>query len=116
MRNDYTNAVLVLNHNGVGQADPALSHKLATNYFRTLIELGQHPAAIVFYAEGVKLVATGSGCQKELEELSAIGVSLIACRTCLDYYGLLDKVVVGEVGNMMRIVEAQALAAKVITL
>ncbi len=66
--------------------------------------------------KGVKLVATGSACQKELEELSAIGVSLIACRTCLDYYGLLDKVVVGEVGNMMRIVEAQASADKVITL
>ena len=77
MRNDYTNAVLVLNHNGVGQADPALSHKLATNYFRTLIELGQHPAAIVFYAEGVKLVATGSACQKELEELSFGYASII---------------------------------------
>ncbi len=54
--------------------------------------------------------------QKELEELAAAGVPLIACRTCLDYYGLLDQVVVGEIGNMLRIVEAQATAAKVITL
>jgi len=48
--------------------------------------------------------------------LSAAGVPLIACRTCLDFYDLLDRVVVGEIGNMLRIVEAQISAAKVITL
>ena len=116
MNNDYADTVLVLNHDGLGQTDTALGHKLATNYFRTLIELGQRPKAIAFYADGVKLVSTGTPCQKELEELASAGVPLIACRTCLDYYGLLDKVVVGEIGNMMRIVEAQASAAKVITL
>jgi hypothetical protein len=47
--------------------------------------------------------------------LSSTGVLLIACRTCLDYYGLQDNVVVGEVGDMLRVVEAQASASKVIT-
>ena len=116
MNNDYSDTVLVLNHDGLGQADTALSHKLATNYFRTLLELEQLPKAVVFYADGVKLVAAGTPCQKELEELSTAGVPLIACRTCLDYYALLDQVVVGEIGNMMRIVETQASATKVITL
>jgi selenium metabolism protein YedF len=114
--NNYANTVLVLNHDGLGQTDTTLGHKLAANYFRTLIELGQIPKAITFYADGVKLVTTGTPCQQELAELAAAGVPLIACRTCLDYYGLLDQVVVGEIGNMMRIVEAQASAAKVITL
>ena len=116
MGKDFADTVLVLNHDGLGQADAGLSHKLVVSYFRTLIELGQFPKAVVFYAGGVKLVAEGTPCQKELAELSAAGVPLIACRTCLDFYDLLDRVVVGETGNMLRIVEAQISAAKVITL
>ena len=116
MNNDFANTVLVLNHDGLGQADEPLRHKLLVNYFRTLLELEQFPQAVLFYAGGVKLVAKGTPCEKELAELSSAAVPLIACRTCLDYYGLLDSVVVGEVGNMLRIVEAQASAAKVITL
>jgi len=43
-------------------------------------------------------------------------VGLIICKTCLDYYGLVDKVRVGIVGGMGDIIAAQALANKVITL
>jgi len=116
MNNEFTTTVLVLNHDGLGQADATLRHKLVVSYFRTLLELEQFPKAVVFYAGGVKLVAEGTPCQKELTELSAAGVPLIACRTCLDFYALQDSVVIGEIGNMLRIVEAQASAAKVITL
>lgn len=101
---------------GLGQAEEPLRHKLVVSYFRTLLELEQLPKAVVFYAGGVKVVAKGTPCQKELAELSSVGVPLIACRTCLDYHGLQNNVVVGEVGNMLRSVEAQASASKVITL
>ncbi len=115
MNTDFTRTAIVFNHDGLGHADEALRHKLATNYLRTLLELGQCPQAILFYAAGVKLVATGSPCLAELAELAATGVPLIACRTCLDFYDLMDEIQVGEIGNMMRIVEAQGQAGKVIT-
>jgi hypothetical protein len=43
------------------------------------------------------------------------GVPVIACRTSLNFHGLMDQAAVGEIGNMVRIVEAQAAADKVIT-
>ncbi len=107
-------AILVTGH-GLGQADPALRLKLAANYFLTLAESGLHPQAILFYGEGVKLCTHGSPCLEGLQRLTAAGVPLILCRTCLDFYGLLDAVEVGEIGNMLRIVEAQQAATKVIT-
>ena len=113
---NFANTAIVFNHDGLGHADEALRHKLTTNYLRTLIELGEHPQAILFYAAGVKLVAEGSPCVAELKALADAGVSLIACRTCLDFYGLMEKVAVGDIGNMLRIVEAQSIAGKVITL
>ena len=57
MSNSFSGTVIVFNNDGLGQADEALRHKLATNYLRTLLELGSRPQAILFYAAGAKLVA-----------------------------------------------------------
>lgn len=116
MNNHFSGTAIVVNSNGIGHADEGLRHKLAGNYFRTLLELGHIPQSVLFYAEGVKLVTPESSCLPELSELAAAGATLIACRTCLDFYGLMESVAVGEIGNMVRIVEAQVSAAKVITL
>lgn len=116
LSNDFAHTAIAFSQYGLGHADEALRLKLATNYLRTLVELGQHPQAILFYADGVKLVAEGSPCLAELAALSNAGVPLITCRTCLEHYRLTDTVRVGEIGNMPGIVEAQARAQKVITL
>lgn len=115
MENNFAQTAIIFANDGLGHADAALRHKLASNYLRTLLELDQLPQAILFYAAGVKLVTEGSPCAAELQELARRGVALVACRTCLDFYELMDKVVAGEIGNMLQIVEAQARARKVIT-
>jgi len=115
MSNDFAETVVAFCRDGLGDAEEALRHKLARNYLRTLIELGHRPRAVVFYASGVKLVARDSPCLGELSELAAAGVALIACRTCLEYYDLMASVEVGEIGNMVQIVEAQAAATRVIS-
>ena len=51
-----------------------------------------------------------------LAQLSAKGVRLIICSTCLNAFGLKDSVAVGIVGGMPDIVDAQWRADKVITL
>ena len=116
MNHSFPDTVIVFNNDGLGQADEALRHKLAASYLRTLLELGYLPQAILFYAAGVKLVVEESPCLNELKGLKDAGVPLIACRTCLDHYGLIDKVQVGEIGNMLRIVEMQGQAEKLVTL
>ena len=51
-----------------------------------------------------------------LQSLEARGVRLILCGTCLNWFGLTDRLRVGIVGGMTDIIEAQRLADKVITL
>jgi len=115
MPNHFSSTAILVTNDGLGHADPELGHKLARNYFHTMIELEQRPQSILFYGEGVKLTTKGSPCINELTALSSAGVPLVVCRTCLDHYGLTDKVAVGEIGNMLRIFEAQAVAKRVIT-
>jgi hypothetical protein len=43
------------------------------------------------------------------------GNRLILCRTCLDYFGLIDKMAVESVGKMTDIVAALEEATKVVT-
>jgi intracellular sulfur oxidation DsrE/DsrF family protein len=115
MQADLGDTVVTFTRHGLGDAEPALALKLAVNYLRTLEELELRPRAIVFYAAGVKLVAAGSPCIEPLQRLQAAGTSILACRTCLDFYGLADQVAAGEIGNMAQIVELQASAARVIS-
>ncbi len=111
-----TDAIIVINRQGMGSADLELQVKLLDTYLKLLVENSMLPAAICFYTDGVKLVTEGSPLLERLRQLEGRGVRLIACSTCLNYLGLAEKVRVGIVGGMPDIIEAQAKAAKVITL
>ena len=103
-------------HDGMGVADQALQHNLLRKYLLLLQENLTLPGAICFYTSGVKMVVEGSPVLDVLKSLEAQGVRLIVCKTCLDYFGLIDKVRVGIVGGMGDIIAAQSLADKVISL
>jgi hypothetical protein len=108
--------VLLITRNGMGDAEPALQQKLITTYLKLLDENNILPAAICFYANGVRLAVEGSPVIDTLKSLEARGVRLVLCSTCLNYYNLTDQVQVGIVGGMTDILEAQRRAGKVISL
>ena len=110
------NTVILITNNGIGKADEKLQQLLAGKYFELLAQNGSLPAAICFYTEGVRLVCEGSPVIVQLRELESQGVRLIVCSTCLNYFGLTEKLQVGIVGGMGDIIEAQIKTEKVITL
>jgi sulfur relay (sulfurtransferase) complex TusBCD TusD component (DsrE family) len=112
----FADAVLLITREGMGSADAALQQKLLDTYLKLLMENGSLPAAICFYTDGVKLVVEGSTFLERLSQIEKAGVRLIICSTCLNYFGLTEKVRVGFVGGMPDIIEAQTKAGKVITL
>ncbi len=108
--------VIIINNDGMGMADAALSHKLISTYLNMLDLDDRLPGAICLYAQGVKLAVGGSPVLEELRSLTDKGVRLIVCTTCLNHYGLFGDLQVGTAGGMKDIVEAQSAAAKVITI
>jgi selenium metabolism protein YedF len=108
--------VIQITNDGMGKGDLALQHKLIAKYLE-LIQMNEGlPNAITFYTDGVKLVVEGSPALEQLRALEGKGVRLIVCSTCLEHYGLTEKLQVGIVGGMTDIIEAQTKAAKVITI
>ena len=59
------------------------------------------------------MVSTCSLCFHSLT--LSILVQLIACGTCLDYFGLKERVAVGQVGGMAAILEAMLEAENVLS-
>lgn len=112
--NDQT--ILTFTRNGLGHAPDDLQQKLAVKFLQLNLDANTLPAKILFYTDGVKLACEGSPVIDQLRALKERGVELILCSTCLDYYGLREKVVVGIVGGMPDIIEAMSRAGKVISL
>jgi selenium metabolism protein YedF len=108
--------VILVTRNGMGNAPEDLGQILIKNYLGLLKEEKKLPAAILFYSEGVKLVCAGSSALESLSVLNEKGVNLIACKTCLGYYNLIEQIKVGHTGTMADILTMQLEADKVITL
>ena len=60
------------------------------------------------------MTTEGSESLADLKLLEEQGVEILTCGTCLDYYGLKDKLCVGNVTNMYTIVETMNAADKII--
>jgi len=108
--------VLIINNNGMGKGPQDLQLTLLSKYLELLEQQIDLPSAICFYTEGVRLVTEGSPVIEKLQLLEGKGVRLIICSTCLNYFGLSEKIKIGIIGGMGDILEAQRLANKVITL
>jgi sulfur relay (sulfurtransferase) complex TusBCD TusD component (DsrE family) len=108
--------VILITNNGMGKGPQDLQLTLAGKYLELLNLQTDLPAAICFYTDGVHLVAEGSPVLDKLRALEEKGVRLIVCSTCLNYFGLTEKVKIGIVGGMGDILAAQWQADKVITI
>jgi hypothetical protein len=98
--------VVLVRQEGLGSVSPTDGQFGLDMFDRFMHSLeGQQvkPQAICFYTAGVKLACEGSKALFGLQMLLGMGVQIFICRTCLDYYGLLNKVAVGEVRGMAEI-------------
>lgn len=105
--------VLVLARAQMGDGDRNLGQKILGTFLRKAPAL-EGLRSILFYNDGVRLVADGSPVLAELRMLEDRGVDLVPCGTCLDFHGLEPRV--GKVGSMDQIVHEMGRAAKVIAL
>lgn len=100
----------------LGTGSDELGALLMKSYLYTLAAADNQPSAVVFLNGGVKLVVEDSPVLAHLHVLHSKGVDIMACGTCLDYYKLKDKLMVGSVTNMYSILEWMNASGKVITI
>ena len=102
--------IVYINSEMMGKGDDKLGRILMKAFFKTLVE----PRKLIFVNSGVKLAIEGSEVIEEIQELEKRGVEVLACGTCLEFYGLKEKLRAGVVSNMYDIANSLVEAGKVI--
>ncbi len=109
---------VIVRQEGLGQVDPKardFAVDMFDRFLHTLESQPVKPLAICFYTDGVKLTCEDSRAVPGLQLIEGMGVRLLICRTCLEYFGLMEKVTVGTVSTMAEIVKTLLEADSVIT-
>lgn len=100
--------IVAVDSNVMGSGSDELGATLMKGFIYAVSQLERLPKAMLFYNGGAKLTVEGSVSVEDLKNMEAQGVEILTCGTCLNFYGLTDKLAVGGVTNMYTIVEKLA--------
>ena len=106
--------VVVISSDKMGSGDEKLGKKLMKAFIFALTSQDEVPDKVICYNSGAFLTTEDPDTVKDLKSLEEAGATIMTCGTCLDFYGLKEKLQVGIISNMYDIVEAQMNAASVI--
>ena len=98
--------VVYINSPLLGIGDEALGSILMRAFLKTLLDLKPKPYRLILINSGVRLSSEGSEVLETLKALSDQGVAILSCGTCLDFYGLKERLRVGTVSNMFEIAQS----------
>ena len=109
------NKVILLASDQLGTGEKQLGETILETFFTVLKQKEELPVAIFCMNSGVFTLTEESLISLQLADLERKGVDVLACKTCVDYYELGEKLTAGKISGMAQFIE---LAAKyeVITL
>lgn len=106
--------VVVISSSCMGTGDDELGAALMKGFIYAISQQDELPGTILFYNGGAKLTCEDAPTLEDIKAMEAQGVEILTCGTCLNHYGLTDKVKAGGVTNMYVIAEKMSQAGKII--
>ncbi|NLN83917.1 MAG: sulfurtransferase-like selenium metabolism protein YedF [Firmicutes bacterium] len=106
---NYKNEVIFLSSNRLGSGSDELGDILMKSFFYTLTQSEElMPKTMVFMNSAVYLLEKDGPLLEDLKALEKAGVEIVACGTCLEFYGLKERLALGRISNMYEIYEILA--------
>lgn len=92
--------IMVITSETLGKGDTELGAILMRVFLTCLGQGDEVPEVLGLMNGGVKLACEGSPVLDELKRIEDRGVKVRACGTCLDFFDLKERLIVGEAGKM----------------
>lgn len=108
------NKVVVIASDKMGNGDDVLGALLMKGFIFALTQQDELPKTILLYNGGARLTCEDSPALEDFKSLEAQGVEILTCGTCLNHYGLSEKLKVGSVTNMYVIAEKMLQAGLIV--
>lgn len=106
--------VVVLSSDVMGTGDESLGKQLIKGFVFALTKMEELPSKVILYNRGAFLSSENEDTIQDLKTLEAEGVEILTCGTCLNHYGLAEKLAVGTATNMYEIVESMMTASHIV--
>ncbi len=106
--------VVVLSSDCMGSGNDELGRALMKGFVFALTQLDAAPDTVLLFNGGARLSSEVPETIADLKKLEQAGAEILTCGTCLNFYGLTEKLAVGSVTNMYVICETMAQAGKLI--
>jgi selenium metabolism protein YedF len=114
VRGDKRQVVVYINSQFLGVGEDTLGTLLMRAFLKTLLNQEVQPHRMIFINSGARLTSEGSEVLETLKALSEKGVEILSCGTCLEFYGLKEKLKVGVISNMYDILRTLTEADQII--
>lgn len=108
------NLVIQVSSDAMGAGSDELGRNLMKAFIYAVTQQDDLPATMLFYNGGAHLTCEGSPALDDLKALAEQGVEILTCGTCLNHYGIADKLAVGEVTNMYVICQKLEQASNIV--
>lgn len=95
--------VVFISSDEIGRGEAELGKILVKSFLYACTESEETPSNIVLMNSGVKLATENEETIEHLQSLEKDGVGILICGTCLDFYGLKEKLRAGRISNMYEI-------------
>lgn len=106
--------IVVLDSDEVGHGDSTLGRQLAKSFISSLTEQDVLPEYILMFNSSVKLAVKDTDTVEDLVALEKMGVHVLECGICVNYFDLKDQLGVGSITNMFRITELMRTSQRVV--
>lgn len=108
--------IYVIKSDKLGEGEDELGKILMNGFLFTLTQTEPAPTRVVLLNSAVYLSTQVEEAVRHLKALKEKGTQIYSCGTCLNFYGLAEKLQVGEIGNMYDVVESISGETPAITL
>lgn len=108
--------VVLITSDRLGDGPEELGRLLMKNFVHTLLETSELPTRMFFLNTGVFLTCEGSEILEALGKLRDMGVEILSCGLCLDFFKIKEKLRAGATTNMLVIAENLLSADSVVKL
>ena len=97
--------VILIQSETLNGGDNTVGTLMVANFLRLLGNSEKKPEKLILWNTGVKLACEGSRVMEYMKELEEKGVEILACTTCLEYFDLTGKQLVGKPTTMAKSIE-----------
>lgn len=89
----------------LGSGSEELGSRLIQGFLYGFSESARVPTTIIFVNAGVRLAIEDSPALPSIRSLQSKGCAILSCGTCLEYYGLTERLAVGRPCAMDEVIE-----------